>query len=165
MTEGESEDATPAPLFEEKEPEQPVAQEAQAEEELPRGEEWLYEPKWDGFRCLAFRKGKSVLLQSKAGQPLGRYFPELVAGLGALPLRTFVLDGEIVIRRAGGALDFDALLQRIHPAESRIRKLAAETPGTLLVFDLLVDERGKAVAGLPLQERRERYGFGNCAPR
>ncbi len=130
--------------------------EAASEDELPKGEGWLYEPKWDGFRCLAFRKGKTVLLQSKAGQPLGRYFPELVAALGALPLRTFVLDGEIVIRAAGGSLDFDALLQRIHPAISRIRKLAGETPGTLLAFDLLVDERGKALDGLPLAERRER---------
>jgi len=132
--------------------------EAASEDELPKGEGWLYEPKWDGFRCLAFRKGKTVLLQSKAGQPLGRYFPELVAALGALPLRTFVLDGEIVIRSPDvpGSLDFDALLQRIHPALSRIRKLARETPGTLLAFDLLVDERGKAVNGLPLAERRER---------
>jgi ATP-dependent DNA ligase len=130
--------------------------EADSEDELPKGEGWLYEPKWDGFRCLAFRKGKTVLLQSKAGQPLGRYFPELVAALGTLPLRTFVLDGEIVIRAEGGSLDFDALLQRIHPAESRIRKLARETPGTLLAFDLLVDDRGKALNGLPLAERRER---------
>jgi ATP-dependent DNA ligase len=130
--------------------------EAASEDELPKGEGWLYEPKWDGFRCLAFRQGKTVLLQSKAGQPLGRYFPELVAALSALPLRTFVLDGEIVIRAEGGSLDFDALLQRIHPAISRIRKLAGETPGTLLAFDLLVDERGKALNGLPLAERRER---------
>jgi ATP-dependent DNA ligase len=132
--------------------------EAASKDELPKGEGWLYEPKWDGFRCLAFRQGKTVLLQSKAGQPLGRYFPELVAALGALPLRTFVLDGEIVLRSPGspGGLDFDALLQRIHPAESRIRKLARETPGTLLVFDLLVDERGKAVNDLPLSERRLR---------
>jgi ATP-dependent DNA ligase len=130
--------------------------EAASEDELPKGEGWLYEPKWDGFRCLAFRQGKTVLLQSKAGQPLGRYFPELVAALGALPLGTFVLDGEIVIRAEGGSLDFDALLQRIHPALSRIQKLARETPGTLLAFDLLVDDRGKAVNGLPLAERRER---------
>src|SRR5436305_2424605 len=124
--------------------------ESASEVELPKDEGWLYEPKWDGFRCLAFRQGKTVLLQSKAGQPLGRYFPELVAALGALPLRTFVLDGEIVIRAEGGSLDFDALLQRIHPAESRIQKLARETPGTLLAFDLLVDERGQAPHRLPL---------------
>lgn len=84
-------------------------------------EQWQYEPKWDGFRCLAFRKGDQVVLQSKAGQPLGRYFPELVAAVGALPQKQFVLDGEIVIER-DGLLSFDDLLMRIHPAESRIRK-------------------------------------------
>src|SRR4051794_1549680 len=88
--------------------------EAAAQAALPSGPGWLYEPKWDGFRCLAFRQGTTVLLQSKAGQPLGRYFPELVAALGELPRRTFVLDGEIVVRGADGRLDFDALLQRIH---------------------------------------------------
>jgi ATP-dependent DNA ligase len=129
--------------------------EAGTEEELPSGPGWLYEPKWDGFRCLAFRQGRTVLLQSKAGQPLGRYFPELVEALGALPLRSFALDGEIVIF-VGGHLDFDALLQRIHPAASRIAKLARETPATFLAFDLLVDPRKKAVTGLPLGERRQR---------
>jgi ATP-dependent DNA ligase len=129
--------------------------EARAAEKIPAGAGWQYEPKWDGFRCLAFRKGDEVVLQSKACQPLGRYFPELVAGLAALPVRTFVLDGEIVILR-DGVLAFDDLLQRIHPAESRIRKLARETPATLYAFDLLVDERGKSLAGRPLEERRER---------
>jgi ATP-dependent DNA ligase len=129
--------------------------EARSSEKIPSGEGWLYEPKWDGFRCIAFRKGEEVLLQSKACQPLGRYFPELVAGLAALPVRTFVLDGEIVIRR-DGALAFDDLLQRIHPAESRIRKLAKETPASLFAFDLLVDERGRSLVDLPLAERRER---------
>jgi ATP-dependent DNA ligase len=129
--------------------------EARSAGKIPTGAGWLFEPKWDGFRCLAFRKGGQVLLQSKACQPLGRYFPELVAGLAALPVRTFVLDGEIVIRR-NGALSFDDLLQRIHPAESRIRKLAQETPATLYAFDLLVDERGRSLAGKPLAERREK---------
>lgn len=115
--------------------------------------DWQYEPKWDGFRCLAFRKGDEVLLQSKAGQPLGRYFPELVAALAALPQKQFVLDGEIVIER-GGLLSFDDLLLRIHPAESRIRKLSRETPATLLCFDLLVDERGNALLEQPLADRR-----------
>jgi len=128
--------------------------EARQAERIPDGEGWLYEPKWDGFRCLAFRKGDTVALQSKSGQPLDRYFPELVAAFGALPLRAFVLDGEIVIRNEEG-LDFDALLQRIHPAESRIRKLARETPAIFYAFDLLVDSREKAVAGLPLKERRQ----------
>jgi ATP-dependent DNA ligase len=129
--------------------------EARAVAKIPSGEGWLYEPKWDGFRCLAFRKGNEVILQSKACQPLGRYFPELVAGLAALQVKAFVLDGEIVILRHG-QLAFDDLLQRIHPAESRIRKLAKETPAQLYAFDLLVDERGRSLVEKPLEERRER---------
>lgn len=129
--------------------------EAESESEIPSGPGWLYEPKWDGFRCLAFRKDGQVLLQSKAGQPLGRYFPELVEALGKLSSRTFVLDGEIVIPEGKG-YSFDALLQRIHPAESRIRKLARETPASLFAFDLLVDDKGKSLVGLPLEERRKR---------
>ncbi len=125
--------------------------EAKAVAELPKGDNWAYEPKWDGFRCLAFRKGSEVLLQSKAGQPLGRYFPEMVEALAKLPVKQFVLDGEIVILR-DGRLSFDDLLLRIHPAESRIRKLSKETPASYLVFDLLVDERGK-VAGRTAAER------------
>jgi ATP-dependent DNA ligase len=133
--------------------------EAKAVDAIPRGEGWIYEPKWDGFRCLAFRQGGQVVLQSKSCQPLGRYFPELVAALQALPAKRFVLDGEIIISR-DGALVFDDLLQRIHPAESRIRKLAKEMPASLFAFDLLVDARGKSVAELPLAERRERLeGF------
>jgi ATP-dependent DNA ligase len=124
--------------------------EAESESKIPTEPGWLYEPKWDGFRCLAFRKGDQVLLQSKAGQPLGRYFPELVEALGKLPIKTFVVDGEIIIPDS-----FDALLQRIHPAESRIRKLAKETPASLYVFDLLVDGRGKSLVELPLEQRRE----------
>lgn len=122
---------------------------------IPSGEEWFYEPKWDGFRCLAFRHNHEVLLQSKAGQPLGRYFPELVDALAALPIKNFVLDGEIVIM-TDGRLSFDDLLMRIHPAASRIRKLSQATPATLLVFDLLVDGKGKALLELPLAQRRER---------
>ncbi len=129
--------------------------EAKAVAELPEGDNWEYEPKWDGFRCLAFRKGDEVLLQSKAGQPLGRYFPEMVEALGKLPAKQFVLDGEIVILQ-DGHLSFDDLLLRIHPAESRIRKLSRETPASYLVFDLLVDERGKSLIELPLSERREK---------
>ena len=116
---------------------------------------WQYEPKWDGFRCLAFRGGDEVVLQSKAGQPLGRYFPELVEAVRALRPGKFVLDGEIVISLAG-RLSFDDLLMRIHPAASRIRRLAQETPATLLAFDLLVDERGRDLTSLPLRERRQR---------
>ncbi len=124
--------------------------EAESEGKIPAEPGWLYEPKWDGFRCLAFRKGDQVLLQSKAGQPLGRYFPELVEALGKLPVKTFVVDGEIALPA------FDDLLQRIHPAESRIRKLAKETPASLHVFDLLVDSRGESLVELPLKDRRER---------
>lgn len=129
--------------------------EAKAIAELPEGDNWSYEPKWDGFRCLAFRKGDEVLLQSKAGQPLGRYFPEMVEAIAKLPAKQFVLDGEIVILQ-DGHLSFDDLLLRIHPAESRIRKLSKETPASYLVFDLVVDERGKSLTELPLSERREK---------
>jgi ATP-dependent DNA ligase len=127
--------------------------EAKPVKELPRESGWLYEPKWDGFRCLAFRHGDEIILQSKAGQPLTRYFPEIAAALRALPARKFVLDGEIVIRRGSG-LDFDALLQRIHPAASRIQRLSQETPATYTVFDLLVDARGKPLVSSPLSARR-----------
>jgi ATP-dependent DNA ligase len=121
--------------------------------EVPEGESWVYEPKWDGFRCLAFRDGDAIELQSKSGQPLARYFPELVAALRALPPDRFVLDGEIVVP-VGKALSFDDLLQRIHPAESRIRKLAREFPGLYIAFDLLVDEKGRSLIERPLEERR-----------
>ena len=127
--------------------------EAKSADEIPRGDNWQYEPKWDGFRCLAFRKGDEVVLQSKAGQPLGRYFPELVAALQALKPAQFVLDGEIVIMR-DGHLSFDDLLLRIHPAASRIQKLSRQTPATYLLFDLLVDEHGVSLAGKPLSVRR-----------
>ena len=129
--------------------------EAKSVAEIPSGPGWLYEPKWDGFRCLVFRHKSEVLLQSKAGQPLGRYFPELVAAVRDLAPRQFVLDGEIVIF-SGGHLSFDDLLLRIHPAESRIRKLSAESPATLMCFDLLVGKDGKKITDLPLSERRKK---------
>ena len=127
--------------------------EALSVDTIPVGEAWRYEPKWDGFRCLAFRDGDKVELQSKSGRAMGRYFPELVAALGKLKPRKFVLDGEIVVP-AGIAFSFDALLQRIHPAPSRIRKLAEETPALLIVFDLLVDAGGERLTDKPLDERR-----------
>jgi len=127
--------------------------EARPVKELPREPGWLYEPKWDGFRCLAFRQGDEIVLQSKAGQPLTRYFPEIVAALRVLPARRFALDGEIVIR-SGVGLDFDALLQRIHPAASRIQRLSQGTPGTYMIFDLLVDARGNPLVTSPLSARR-----------
>ena len=129
--------------------------EARSVTEIPGGDGWLYEPKWDGFRCLVFRKGDQVLLQSKAGQPLGRYFPELVESVKQMNDSRFVLDGEVVIY-SGAHLSFDALLMRIHPAASRIRKLSAETPATLMCFDLLVDAQGKLLIDVPLSERRAR---------
>jgi ATP-dependent DNA ligase len=129
--------------------------EARRVEALPAGQEWLFEPKWDGFRCLAFRDGETIVLQSKAGQPLTRYFPETVAALGGLGASRFVLDGELIVP-VDGEPSFDHLLQRIHPAASRIRRLAAETPAVLLVFDLLVDEHGQALIQQPLTERRQK---------
>jgi ATP-dependent DNA ligase len=129
--------------------------EARLVEALPPGEGWLFEPKWDGFRCLAFRAGETIVLQSKAGQPLTRYFPETVAALGGLGASQFVLDGELIVP-VEGQPSFDHLLQRIHPAASRVRRLAAETPAVLLVFDLLMDERGQALVHEPLTERRRR---------
>jgi ATP-dependent DNA ligase len=114
---------------------------------------WQYERKWDGFRCLAFRQGDQVELRGKSGKPLGRYFPEVLAMLGKLPAATFVLDGEIVIDM-GGQFSFDALQMRLHPAESRIRKLAAQTPAHLIVFDMLCDARGKVLIEEPLAARR-----------
>jgi ATP-dependent DNA ligase len=129
--------------------------EAAIVDEIPSGDHWQYEPKWDGFRCLAFRSGDKIELQSKSGQPLARYFPELVETLLALGARQFVLDGEIVIP-IKGRLAFDELLLRIHPAASRVRKLAAEHPASFIVFDLLADERGKSLADRPLAERRRR---------
>jgi ATP-dependent DNA ligase len=109
---------------------------ARLAEELPRGEGWLYEPKWDGFRCVAFRSGDAVDLRSRHDRPLARYFPELVAGLRALAAQRFVLDGEIVVRSAAGS-DFPSLLARLHPAASRVQRLSAETPASFVAFDLL----------------------------
>jgi ATP-dependent DNA ligase len=127
--------------------------EAQPAEELPEGRDWHYEPKWDGFRCLAFRDGNRVTLQSKSGKPLTRYFPELVTTILSARAKQFVLDGEIVIP-VGGNLSFDDLLARIHPAASRIAKLSQETPCVFIVFDLLVDAQGKKLVQLPLRARR-----------
>jgi ATP-dependent DNA ligase len=121
---------------------------------IPSGEEWQYEPKWDGFRCLAFRDGKNIELQSKSGRPMTRYFPELVAAIERLKPDKFVLDGEIVVPVAGG-FSFDALLQRIHPAQSRVRKLAAETPALLILFDLLVADDAQPMIEQPLRNRRQ----------
>jgi ATP-dependent DNA ligase len=121
---------------------------ALSRKELPTGEDYVYEVKLDGFRCLAFVDGDEVFLQSRSGKPLGRYFPEL-----AFPAGRYVLDGEIVVRDSGGREDFDALGQRIHPAVSRIERLASETPASYVAFDLLAHD-DRVLLELPLSERR-----------
>ncbi len=105
---------------------------------LPSGDEWLFEPKWDGFRALVFRAGERVYIQSRDLKPLDRYFPELADSLRASLPERCVVDGEIVIAGAHG-LDFDALQMRLHPAASRVKKLAAETPASFVAFDLLAE--------------------------
>ncbi|NUR12906.1 MAG: ATP-dependent DNA ligase [Bradyrhizobium sp.] len=127
--------------------------EARSVDALPRGEEWQYEPKWDGFRCLLSRDGSSIDLRSKSGEDLARYFPEVVAAALKLKADLFTLDGELVVPHGKG-FSFDALLQRIHPAASRVKKLSEETPALYLVFDLLATAREKQLAGKPLRERR-----------
>jgi ATP-dependent DNA ligase len=128
--------------------------EAKLAEEIPAdGEEWQYEPKWDGFRFLAFKSGEAVDIRGKSGKPLGRYFPELVDLLGSLKAPRFVVDGEIVVE-AADVYSFDALQMRLHPAESRIRKLASQTPAKLILFDMLADTAGKDLRDEPLSVRR-----------
>jgi ATP-dependent DNA ligase len=123
---------------------------------LPEGPGWQFEPKWDGFRCIAERNGGDVRLISKSGKPLGRYFPEVVAIVAATTVDRFILDGELIIP-VGDCLSFEALQLRLHPAESRVRKLAAETPAQYMLFDLLALD-GAMLAGEPLSVRRERLG-------
>jgi ATP-dependent DNA ligase len=122
--------------------------------ELPEGSGWQFEPKWDGFRCLAKRDDDEVTLTSKSGKPLARYFPEVVEMLRGVEAKQFLLDGELIIP-VGDALSFDALQLRLHPAASRVRKLAHETPAELMAFDLL-ELDGKPLASLPLSKRRDR---------
>jgi ATP-dependent DNA ligase len=120
--------------------------------ELPRGDGWQYEPKWDGFRCIGRRDGDSVDLISKSGKPLGRYFPEIERLLLDVSRRQFLLDGELILP-VGDALSFDALQLRLHPAASRVERLSKETPAQYMVFDLLEID-GKSIAADPLSERR-----------
>src|SRR5262249_8330478 len=127
--------------------------EARSVEEIPIDDGWQYEPKWDGFRCLAFREVDEVFLQSKAGQPLARYFPDVAEVLGSLRPKQFVLDGELVIP-VDGHLSFDELQLRLHPAASRVQKLAAAHPALFIVFDLLADIDGKSLLRTSLGERR-----------
>ena len=126
---------------------------ARLADDVPLGAEWHYEPKWDGFRALVFFDGAGVYLQSRDLKPLARYFPELKAGLQRVLPRPLVLDGEIVII-GGQGLDFDALLMRIHPAESRIKKLAAEMPAVFVAFDLLADDARDLRAALLVERRK-----------
>ena len=128
--------------------------EAKLVDGLPEGAGWEYEPKWDGFRCIAVREGDQVELISKSGKPLGRYFPEVVAMLAALKAERFILDGELIIP-VGDCLSFEALQLRLHPAESRVQKLAAETPAQYMLFDLLALD-GEMLAAESLSERRKK---------
>jgi ATP-dependent DNA ligase len=127
--------------------------EARLVDELPREPGWQFEPKWDGFRCLAFGAGNEVELRAKSGKSLTRYFPDVVATLRPFASTRFVLDGELAIP-IGNTLSFDALQARLHPAESRVRKLAAETPAILILFDCLMTADGLSLIAAPLRERR-----------
>src|SRR5207237_8946780 len=130
----------------------PAPMEAKLVSDLPEGDGWQYEPKWDGFRAIVRRHGDRVEIVSKSGKPLGRFFPEVVAMLAGLKATDFLLDGELILPIAG-ILSFDALQARLHPAASRIAKLALETPAQLMLFDLLGLD-GEDMQGRPLAERR-----------
>jgi ATP-dependent DNA ligase len=127
---------------------------AKSARELPAGDDWCYEPKWDGFRTIVFRDGDEVHLQSRNGKPMNRYFPDVVEQALALPAQRYVLDGEMVVT-VDGIQEFDLLSQRIHPAASRVERLAKETPAALVAFDLLADG-DETLLDLPYTERRER---------
>lgn len=128
--------------------------EAKSVDALPEDAGWQFEPKWDGFRCLAFRDGDKVELRAKSGKPLSRFFPEVLDALRKLPIERFVVDGELTIP-IGESLSFDALQMRLHPAESRIRKLSQQTPAVLVLFDCLLDMHGRSLLNEPLTTRRE----------
>jgi ATP-dependent DNA ligase len=127
--------------------------EAKLVEALPDEPGWQFEPKWDGFRCIAYRSGDNVDLRAKSGKPLGRFFPEVVDAIRSLTAGQFIVDGELVVTERGH-LSFDALQMRLHPAESRIRKLSRETPATFILFDMLGTERGFSLLTSPLTRRR-----------
>jgi ATP-dependent DNA ligase len=127
--------------------------EAKLVADLPNDAGWQYEPKWDGFRCLAFRAGDEAEIKAKSGKSLSRFFPEVLGNLRALEGKTFVLDGELVIPGEGG-LSFDALQMRLHPAESRINRLSVETPATFIVFDCLLRKSGQSLLPKAFEERR-----------
>jgi ATP-dependent DNA ligase len=127
---------------------------AKSARELPAGDDWCYEPKWDGFRTIVFRDGDDVHLQSRNGKPMNRYFPDVVEQALALPAQRYVIDGEMVVT-VDGIQEFDLLSQRIHPAASRVERLAKETPAALVAFDLLA-EGDETLVELPYTERRKR---------
>jgi ATP-dependent DNA ligase len=127
---------------------------ARPAKELPEGDEWRYEPKWDGFRTIVFRDGDDVQLQSRNGRPMNRYFPEVIPQVLALPGKRLVLDGELIVV-VDGVQEFDLLGQRIHPAKSRVEMLAEKTPAAFVAFDLLA-EGDEALLELPYEERRAR---------
>jgi ATP-dependent DNA ligase len=127
--------------------------EARLVDALPDDPGWQFEPKWDGFRCIAYRQRDAVDLRAKSGKPLGRYFPEMVDAVRMLPAGDLILDGELVIPQ-GETLSFDALQMRLHPAESRIRKLARETPAVLILFDLVCESGAGDLMAQPLTRRR-----------
>src|SRR4051794_31529473 len=137
---------------------------AQRVTELPVGDAWIYEPKWDGFRALIFRDGDDILIQSRDEKPLNRYFPELIEPLRSqLPPRC-VLDGEVVIVRSSG-LDFDALQLRLHPAASRVRMLAGQTPASVVLFDILsIDDRDLRTESFRMRRHELEGRFGEVAP-
>ena len=126
--------------------------EARTAPKLPKGPGWHFEPKWDGFRCLAFRAGDDVEIKAKSGKSLSRFFPEVLAILRSLSLSTFVLDGELV--PLDGTLSFEALQMRLHPAASRVERLSRETPASLIVFDCLLKKAGQPLLALSFEERR-----------
>jgi len=127
--------------------------EARSADRLPDGDGWWFEPKWDGFRCLAIREGDDINLQSKSGKPLGRYFPEIVTMLRGLESTAFIIDGELLVQ-AGDRFSFEALQMRLHPSEARIKRLASETPAALTLFDMLLAPTGEDLRARPLARRR-----------
>lgn len=142
----------------------PEPMEALLAADLPEGAGWQYEPKWDGFRCIARRDGEEVEMISRSGKPLGRYFPEVLELLGRLKQKCFTLDGELIIPVAD-RLDFEALQLRLHPAETRVRKLAQETPAQFMLFDVL-EIAGEAFDAAALADRRkalERFYKANAS--
>jgi ATP-dependent DNA ligase len=141
----------------------PIApQLARSAKELPSGDDWRYEPKWDGFRTIVFRDGDEIQLQSRNGKPMNRYFPDIVEQIAAMPADAVVLDGEMIVT-VDGVQEFDLLSQRIHPAASRVEMLAEQTPASFVAFDVLADA-GEELLALPYVERRERLAALELGP-